>query len=644
MTTPQRPKRFRLRRTGSAETPIEPSAAVTPGAEEREPYEEWSEDAPQAGQPAAAPSPVSAADAYSAAAPKARMHRARPLQRTAMRSILEQPEAPPMLETSQPIEAAQPVGALQPAETSAPDATSVPTPQAVSAPSARGLPPTSAAAPASNFAAASGEAPGTAEAELSAIRAEGLTARQLRMAMRVATRHGIRATTGYDAVRMLRHQGIDPFDRATMLDLVTSKPETGRDLATTSDPSLPKAFREAQLPESDAHLRMAEAAAARELELLEIRRAITQRRRKRTLLLMARLAVFVGLPTLLVGYYFYFIATPLYATNSEFVIQQADMQQIPGGLGGLFAGTGLATSQDSVNVQSFLQSRDAMHRLDEEEGFKAHFTGEQIDPLRRLTADSTDEAAYRLYQRHVKISYDPTEGIIRMEVIASTPEASERFARALVSYAEEQVDQLTQRLRANQMRDAQETFDQAEIRMTESRLRAVGLQERFSVISSEVEVQLIAQQIITLEAELTNNRLNLQELMANVRPNAARVLPLERRIENLQTEITSLRSSMTQGSDGSTSLARIQSELVMAEADVQTRQLLLAQALQQMESARVEANRQVRYLSMGVRPSAPDEPTYPRALENTALAFFVFGGIYLMLSMTAAILREQVAG
>jgi capsular polysaccharide transport system permease protein len=40
---------------------------------------------------------------------------------------------------------------------------------------------------------------------------------------------------------------------------------------------------------------------------------------------------------------------------------------------------------------------------------------------------------------------------------------------------------------------------------------------------------------------------------------------------------------------------------------------------------------------------APDTAAYPRAFENTLLAFLVFSGIYLMVSMTASILREQVS-
>ena len=82
----------------------------------------------------------------------------------------------------------------------------------------------------------------------------------------------------------------------------------------------------------------------------------------------------------------------------------------------------------------------------------------------------------------------------------------------------------------------------------------------------------------------------------------------------------------------------------MAQVDLETRTLMMQESLQQLESARIEANRQVRYLSTGVNPIPTDEPAYPRAFENTLLTFFVFAGLYLMISLTVSILREQVSG
>jgi len=69
----------------------------------------------------------------------------------------------------------------------------------------------------------------------------------------------------------------------------------------------------------------------------------------------------------------------------------------------------------------------------------------------------------------------------------------------------------------------------------------------------------------------------------------------------------------------------------------------MQESLQQLESARVEASRQVLYLSLGVAPVAPDEATYPRKFENTLLAFVIFGGIYILISLTVSILREQLS-
>lgn len=484
--------------------------------------------------------------------------------------------------------------------------------------------------------------------EIEAIKREGLTGRQLRMARRLAQKHNLPATSDFDAVRLLRKAGIDPLAGGTIVDLIA--PGSGgaghdplggsrsRALSTIGSEgvTLPQAVKPMALPSTEVQAERSHVS-----DILRIQRDIARRRRRKLAMLAARLAVFVLLPTILAGWYYYFVATPLYATKSEFVIQQAEAKGAMG-LGGLFSGTQFATSQDSIAVQGYLQSRDAMVRLDADQNFRAEFSRPSIDPIQRLDPGATMESAYKIYQRNVKIAYDPTDGVIKMEVIAPDPQVSVAFADALIGYAEEQIDHLTQRLRADQMAGAQESFQTAEANMLASQRRMVELQEKFKVMSSETEVALLTSQIGQLETLLSQDRLSLIQMESNAQPNAARMEPLKRRIEALESEIAQLRSRMTSEDATGVSLATVQGELAVAQADAQTRQLLLAQSLQQLETARIEANRQVRYLSLSVRPVAPDAPAYPRAFENTAVAFLIFAGIYLMISMTVAILREQV--
>ncbi len=485
-------------------------------------------------------------------------------------------------------------------------------------------------------------AEGAAATDIDTIRKEGLTGRQLRMARRVAQRHNLPATSDFDAVRLLREAGIDPFQRNHMLELVSADGDgriPSRELTEVPGDSvrLPQTIKPIQVPSTEVRAQQSHIN-----DIARIQLDIAKRRRRRMVLLATRLAFFVLLPTLIAGFYYFAVATPLYATNSAFVVQQAD-NPAAAGLGGLLKGTSLGSSQDSIAVQNYLQSREAMNRLDRDIGFRSHFSAPDIDPVQRLDPNGSIEAAYKAYQRNVKISYDPTEGIIKMEVIAADPATSAAFSKALIGYAEEQVDQMTLRLRGDQEAGAQASFERAEKQMMEAQQRIVALQEKTKVVSSEVELTLITAQIGQLDTQLTTEKLSLEQMKSNASPNKARMAPVERRIASLENEIASLRKRMTEANGDGQSLAQVQSELLVAQADVQTRQLLLAQSLTALETSRVEASRQVRYLSVSTPPTPPDEATYPRAFENTMVALLIFAGIYLMISMTAAILREQVS-
>ena len=482
----------------------------------------------------------------------------------------------------------------------------------------------------------------SAASDLDSIRREGLTGRQLRLARRMAQKYGLPATSDFDAVRLLRQAGLDPFRPNPVVEIVAEEEaaaagaQGGAMVPVPAGARLPQTIKPAKMPAPMDEVNHA-------AEILKMQQDLARRRRRRSMLMMARLLFFVILPTVLAGFYYYRIATPLYATKTEFVIQQAMPQSASSTSMGGLANTPMANMQDSITVQGYLQSRDAMLRLDRDIGFRQVFTDPSIDPIQRLDPDASNEAAYKIYQRNVRVSYDPTEGIIRMEVIAPDPETSVRFSQALIGYAEEQVDQLTQRLREDAMRGARESYDEAEAALLDARQRSVNLQETFKVLSSDVEVSLITGQIGQLEGQLTTDKLSLAQMESNENPNPARMDPLKRRIATLEREISLLRAKLVEEDSSGQSLARVQSELAVAEADAETRQMMLAQALQAMETARIEANRQARYISLSVAPVAPDEATYPRAFENTVVAMLIFAGIYLLLSMTAAILREQVS-
>ena len=483
-----------------------------------------------------------------------------------------------------------------------------------------------------------------AETDIDAIRREGLTGRQLRMARRMAQKHGLAPISDFDAVRQLRLKGIDPFQSSNMLELVVptkdgeDDAEMGTVLPGMGKIQLPQTIKPAssQVPQTEVYT-----ADRRAMEITGIQRDIASRRRKRLALLLARLSAFVFLPTILAGWYYYAIATPMYSTKSEFLIQSADGGGGGGPLSGLIPSQ-LANSQESIAVQSYLTSKDAMIRLDEALGYKRHFAQPEIDAIQRLDADTTNEAAHKVYKKNIKICYDPTEGVVRMEVIAADPIVATDFSKALISYAEERVDELSQNIRNDAMEDARRNLERAKVERREAQENLIRLQEVYSADPTE-QLAALRTQITSYDQQLLEKKLALQALLDNPRPNQAKVDGARGDVRRLQDVLTGLNARMIEADSSGLSLVQQSTEIELARADLATADAFLQSALQGEKQAALEAGRQVRYLTVPVRPIASDAPSYPRKFENTILAFLIFSGVYLMVSLTSSILREQVS-
>ena len=451
-----------------------------------------------------------------------------------------------------------------------------------------------------------------------------------RMARRKAVRMGLNPSSGEEAARMLEERGFDVTrDRVTMLD-------TSAALQNPMPKAPPKGKdKQADLPSEfiSEEERMA--------DIKQIQRSIARRRKARFFLIFMRLFFFVGLPTLITGNYFYNVATPMYEVESQFVIQKSSGGG-GGGASGLLGSSGLSNLEDSVIVQGYLNSREALKRLDRENGFIAHFQQDFIDDIQRMPADISFEDAYRKYKKYVSIGYDPTAGVIRMKVVAVTPEKATEFSRALIKFAEERVDKIAAPVRNDQLTVAKQNYADAEQAVQDASNHVLELQQSRGVFSADAEINGQMTIMNSMESQLEQRRLDLAEINNNAAPNQAQVNAIKRDIQGLTDRIAARRAAMLNNGDSSASLARVSGELGIAQSNLKMRQMLLQQSLASLESARVEANRQTRYLSLAVAPVSPDVPSLPKALENTSLAFALFFGIYIFLSLTVSILREQI--
>lgn len=376
-----------------------------------------------------------------------------------------------------------------------------------------------------------------------------------------------------------------------------------------------------------------------------IRRDLVRRRRRKGGGMVAKLLLFVLAPTLAVAWFLWFKATELYASDAVFLVQGAEMAPSGGGgiLGAIGGGRGGSGLYDSVAVQSFILSRDVLKRLDDDHGFIAHFQVPEIDRLHRLAPDASFEEAYAFYRRMVSASFDPSEGVLELRVIATSAADAHRFASAIIAYAEEMVDALADPIRINALRDAETNLNAAESRLRAAQTAAAEIRKSLATFSVESELGKQTQIIAGMEVELEGLRGKLTNLRRVTSDNDPRVQRLIAQVETLTAQIAARQDSVTGSTASRMSLADINAEIERANFEVQAAMAIFSAAIEARETARKDAARQHRYLSVVVAPSIADRSNYPAKGQTVGLAFLICLGVYILASLTISLIREQAS-
>ncbi|MEM9139467.1 MAG: hypothetical protein AAGB15_06515, partial [Pseudomonadota bacterium] len=268
-----------------------------------------------------------------------------------------------------------------------------------------------------------------------------------------------------------------------------------------------------------------------------IRRDLVRRRRRKGGGMILKLLAFVVIPTLAVAWFLWFQASDMYKSQSSFQVRGAEAGGGGGGglLGAFLGGGGGSSSMfDPVAVQAFITSRDLLTQLDAEHAWVAHFQDPDIDFWHGLPTDAGFEEAYSQFQSMVSVSYDPTEGLIEMELIAADAQTARRFSEAIIGYAEGMVDRLSDRIRDDALRDAEEYLSKAEQELQAAQAGMAAAQEQNEIFAIEPEVSQKYALIGALEAELSA----LEAKLTNLRRVTTDSDP---RVQRLTTQVATKR-------------------------------------------------------------------------------------------------------
>lgn len=372
-------------------------------------------------------------------------------------------------------------------------------------------------------------------------------------------------------------------------------------------------------------------------ELLEAQRRVRLQRRHKARLFWGRIMLFVLMPAVATFIYLSTMATRFYAADSAVIVLSGESGGAPS-LPGLLGGAALPTLKETLAVRHFLLSEEVMQRIDREHQFLAHYRDRTIDPLSRLGGLQLYRNELEYYQDKVQVVLDPLEGIIKLRVIARTPEAALAFSNALLGYSEQMINDLSKRMRRDHLAIAAEELKAAEERLFASRREMAQLQAKSGEIDPIATIQGISTVIVGLETELAKIDTQIdsqQALGTSGRVSEARALR-----QALVAQIAQQRKRLIEVR-GERSFTETLAAFEKAKTNLEISQQIWAKAVDAYDRSRITANQQVRFLSTVIQPTTSAIPVRPRPLHDAAMVLILALVGYSILSLFYRAISEQ---
>jgi capsular polysaccharide transport system permease protein len=362
-----------------------------------------------------------------------------------------------------------------------------------------------------------------------------------------------------------------------------------------------------------------------------LREAAIKPRKRNSLYKHRWLALFVGLPTVLSIIYYGLIASPIYVSQSSFVIKSPGQKSASGlSLANLVQTTGLSAGQEQTKeVIQYIRSRDALKDLEKQTNVRAKFSERGGDLLSRFPqpfSGGSFEELFRYYGSMVGANSDSDSGLAVMEVKAFTPEDAYVLNSQLLHLSEQLVNRLNQRAEGRAIAEAERRVVQAEDRVRNARVALGAYRNQQDLIDPAKQ----AAGVLDVSNRLVSEQAALQaqlELMERVTPRNPAITALRSRVIAIGRQIAA-QNGRAVGTPTAIASKLGTYEKLQVEQEFATQMLTAASA--SLETARTEAQKQQFYLERVVEPNVPDEPTLPRRLKHILVIFGASVCLYLI--------------
>lgn len=350
----------------------------------------------------------------------------------------------------------------------------------------------------------------------------------------------------------------------------------------------------------------------------------------------------VLVPTTLSVLYFGLLASPVYISESSFVVYSPSQSFSATSITSLLSGSSGNYSASAANtIHDYIDSWDAMSALNQTYNLKSIYGNQQIDIINRfggvLYPLTSFVELHRYYQSKVLDSIDSTSGTTKLTVHAYSAKDAQKINAFLLQKGQDIVNQLNDTARNKAVLYAQDQVDLAGRRLTAATLALAQYRNKQKIFSPPAQSVLQLTMIAKMQEQLITQKSQLDAIRTHA-PKNPQLTVLEGNVRVLENEISN-ETGKVSGSDQSLASKDIKYEALTI--DQMLAQKLLEASVTSLEQAKVTAQKQELYLETISKPNLPDASQEPKRFQDILATLLVSLIVYGVLTIVISGVREH---
>lgn len=349
-------------------------------------------------------------------------------------------------------------------------------------------------------------------------------------------------------------------------------------------------------------------------------------------------------PVILAGVYFFAVARDRYAVESSYVVRRAADDGTlgggtTGGLAGLLSGPSQNSLEDARYLRTYLTSPQVLEDLLKSYNFDAAYARIPPDLMAGLPKGADRQDRLKFFRKQVQVQLDEVSGVITLTTVGLSPKAAYELNNFLLQQSEQFVNRLNQRIGEAQLKFARGELASSKAQLEKAKQRLLAFQSSTEVIDPKIEAGIVANSVGGLEMKLADLKLQRFTLEQQFKSkDEPELLAVQDQIEELQRLIHDERKGLVSREGTGRNLNRKAADILQYQSAVDFATDLYRTALVSAEKARLDTQRQQKFMAILSAPLMPDSPAFNWRLRG----FFTVAALALVsLSLGKFVLGVQ---